>query len=117
MIAHLQADGLPCIPVQQTIANLSAPTKALWALAMQGKLRHGGNPILKWCASNAVVVQDHNENLRVSKAKDKSPDRVDGVSAIISALSVALLRPAAPTWTFEDAVILGPPRATSTFDW
>ena len=112
MIARLQADGLPCIPVQQTIGNLSSATKTLESLVLQGKLRHGGHPILKWCASNAVVQIDANENLRASK--DKSPDRIDGISGIITGLSVALVRPQPTPWSFAEHVVLGPPRASMT---
>jgi phage terminase large subunit-like protein len=108
MIARLQADGLPCVPVQQTIGNLSSATKALEGLVLEGKLRHGGHPILKWCASNAVVRQDANENLRV--VKDKSPDRIDGISATVSALSVALLRPVPSAFGLGDFAIFGPSR-------
>jgi phage terminase large subunit-like protein len=108
MIVRLQADGLPCIPVQQTIGNLSAATKTLETLVLQGRLRHGGNPILKWCASNAVVTRDANENLRVTK--DKSPDRIDGIAALITALSMALIRPVAPAMNLHELTILGPPR-------
>src|SRR5262249_47496397 len=111
MIARLQGDGLPCIPVQQTIGNLSSATKALETLVLQGKLRHGNNPILKWCASNAVVQTDVNENLRVSK--DKSADRVDGIAAIVTALSVALLHPQPAEWGLTEHAILGPMRETA----
>jgi phage terminase large subunit-like protein len=36
---------------------------------LQGKLRHGGHPILRWCAANVTVEQDSNENLKPSKKK------------------------------------------------
>ena len=88
MLARLQADSLPAVPVQQTIGNLTAATKALEALVLQGKLRHGGHPILRWCASNVTVEQDHNENLKPSKKK--STERIDGISALVNALTVAL---------------------------
>jgi phage terminase large subunit-like protein len=88
MLARLQADSLPAVPVQQTIGNLTAATKALEALVLQGKLRHGGHPILRWCASNVTVEIDHNENVKPSKKK--SSERIDGISALVNALVVAL---------------------------
>lgn len=88
MLARLQADSLPAVPVQQTIGNLTAATKALEVLALQGQLRHGGHPVLRWCASNVTVEQDHNENLKPSKKK--SSERIDGISALVNALTVAL---------------------------
>jgi phage terminase large subunit-like protein len=46
------------------------------------------HPILKWCAANVVVVQDHNENVKPDKAK--STERIDLVSALVNALAVVL---------------------------
>jgi phage terminase large subunit-like protein len=88
MLARLQADSLPAVPQPQTIGALTAGTKALETLAMQGKLRHGGHPILRWCAGNVTVETDHAENIKPSKKK--STDRIDGISALVNALAVAL---------------------------
>lgn len=88
MIARLQADGIPAVPQSQTIGALTSATKALESLVLTGKLRHGGNPILKWCAGNVTVETDHAENLKPSKKK--STERIDGISALVNALAVAL---------------------------
>jgi hypothetical protein len=58
------------------------------ALVLQGKLRHGGHPILRWCAANVTAEQDSDENLKPSKKK--SHERIDGISALVNALTVAL---------------------------
>ena len=55
---------------------------------LQGKLRHGGHPILRWWAANVTVEQDSNENLKPSKKK--SHERIDGISGLVNALTVAL---------------------------
>jgi len=88
MLARLQADGIPAVPVPQTMGALTAATKALEALVLQGKLRHGGHPVLTWCAANVTVELDHNENVKPSKKK--STERIDGISALVNALSRAL---------------------------
>jgi phage terminase large subunit-like protein len=88
MLAKLQADGLPAMPIAQTLGSLTAATKALEAIVLEGHLRHGGHPILRWCAANVTVEQDHNENIKPSKKK--SSERIDGVSALVNALAVAL---------------------------
>src|SRR5262249_51239688 len=72
----------------QTLAALTAPTKALETLVLQGRLRHGGNPILRWNASNVTVEQDSNENLKVSKKR--STERIDGISALVNARAGAI---------------------------
>ena len=49
------------------------------ALASGQQLRHTGNPVMTWCAANAVVVSDPAGNRKI--AKDKSTGRVDGIVA------------------------------------
>jgi Phage Terminase len=56
------------------------------ALVLQGKLRHGRHPILPWCTAHVTVEQDSNENLKPSKKK--SHERIDGISALVNALTV-----------------------------
>jgi phage terminase large subunit-like protein len=76
------------VAVPQTIAHLTSATKGLETLVLQGKLRHAGHPILRWCAANVTVEQDSNENLKISKRK--STERIDLISALVNALAVAL---------------------------
>jgi phage terminase large subunit-like protein len=44
--------------------------------------------VLRWCVSNVTVETDHAENLKPSKKK--STERIDGISALVNALPVAL---------------------------
>ncbi len=88
MLARLQQDGIPAVPQRQTIGALTAATKALEALVLQGRLRHGGHPLARWCAGNASVETDHAENVKVTKGK--SAERIDLIAALINALAVAL---------------------------
>lgn len=50
-------------------------------------LKHDGNPVLTWCASNAVVVSDPANNRKVDKAK--SIGRIDGIVASVMATGVS----------------------------
>ena len=54
-------------------------------LIAAGKVRHGGNPVLRWMAANLVVTQDSAGNLKPDKAK--STERIDGQAAAITALA------------------------------
>ena len=58
------------------------------------RLRHGGNPVLRWMASNIAVVQDAAGNLK--PAKDKSSERIDGIVALIMAIGRAVSGQATP---------------------
>jgi phage terminase large subunit-like protein len=80
---------VPAIRVPQTMANLTSASKALETLVLSGQLHHDGHPILRWCVSNAVADVDGNGNLKPSKKR--STERIDGVSALVTALARALV--------------------------
>lgn len=57
-------------------------------LLFEGKIVHGGNPVLRWMSGNVVVETDAAENIKVTKAK--SPEKIDGIVATIMALDRAI---------------------------
>ncbi len=85
---HLQEEGLNVVPVRQGFQTMSEPTKELMSLVLAGRIRHGGNPVLRWMASNMVVKQDPAGNLKPDKSK--STEKIDGVVALIMALDRAI---------------------------
>lgn len=87
--AHLIAAGLNVVDVRQGYLTLNAPTKELGRRVVSKGLRHGGNPVLTWNASNVVVQQDPSGNIKPDKGK--SIERIDGVSAVVNALGRMLL--------------------------
>lgn len=50
---------------------------------LNGQIKHNGNPVMNWCAANAVVVSDPAGNRKI--AKDKATGRVDGIVAAVMA--------------------------------
>jgi len=90
--SKLQAEGLTVVNVRQGPPSMAAPTKALKTYVHQKVLAHLGNPVLRWQAANVVVRTDANGN--ETPHKWKSPERIDGIVALIMALSRAL--PASP---------------------
>ena len=62
--------------------TMSEPTKEFERRIKSGKLVHGGHPVLKWMADNAMLRMDVNDNYMVGKGKI-SKDKVDGVVAAI----------------------------------
>ena len=47
-------------------------------LVLEGKLRHGGHPVLRWCADNIFIRTDPAGNIKPDK--EKSTERIDGAS-------------------------------------
>lgn len=71
----------------QGFASMSPALRTLESDLLNGKMRHGNNPVLTMCASNAVTVVDPSGNRKL--AKDKSNGRIDGLVSLAMARSVA----------------------------
>src|SRR6185369_2710833 len=56
--SQLEGDGFLCLEIRQGFQTLSAPTKELERLVLAGEIEHGGNPVLRWNASNVTVRTD-----------------------------------------------------------
>jgi phage terminase large subunit-like protein len=84
LIIDLTDDGLTMVPFGMGFKDLSAPTKEFYKLMMEGRIQHGGNPVLRWMALNVVVDRDAADNIKPTKAK--SPEKIDGIVASIMAL-------------------------------
>jgi len=102
LVSRLQAvDGLVCVPIRQGFASLSAPTKSLEPAILSRRLRHAGDPILRWCVANVAVDSDAAGNLKPSKTR--STERIDGVVALVMAVDCmnrqAAIRP--PVYTMS----------------
>lgn len=82
-----EPNKIPIIPFGQGFASMSPPTKELMSLILSEKIRHGGNPVLRWNADNLVVYQDAAGNLKPDKAK--STQKIDGIVALIMGLDRA----------------------------
>ena len=95
LVNDLMAEGLPLEKVRQGAISLSAPLKEIDRLVRLGARpkqkpmwRHGGNPVLRWMADNVRVRMDANGNIAPDKAK--SMEKIDGISALATAMAVAL---------------------------
>ncbi|WP_256846923.1 terminase TerL endonuclease subunit [Paenibacillus sp. Pae108] len=87
---ELTDDGFTMVEIPQNLKNLSNPTMEFEKLVVSQRLIHGGNPVMRWMVDNTVIRMDENEN--IAPAKKKSTGRIDGVSAVLNALSRALIQ-------------------------
>jgi phage terminase large subunit-like protein len=98
-LTKLQEAGFVCSTVRQGFASMAGPTKRLGELILKHDLVHFANPILRWMASNVVVDMDATGSIKPDKAK--STEKVDGIVALICALSRAMVVPVeTTTWAF-----------------
>jgi phage terminase large subunit-like protein len=97
---ELERSGIPNIRVRQGAASLSEPMKELYGLVLEREFHHGANPVLRWMMGNVAAKTDENGNIRPDKSK--STERIDGVSATITAMSRALVIDATPGWDLSN---------------
>ena len=71
----------------QGMVSMAPAVRTLEQLFLTGSIRHGMNPVLTMCARNVVVVSDDAGNRKPSKARSRG--RIDGITALLMALSVA----------------------------
>lgn len=99
LMTDLTDDGFEVTPFGQGFQSMSLPTKELEKLIIGGDLRHGGNDVLRWMASNVCVETDAAENLKPSKKK--STQRIDGIVALIMAIGRAISPDESGTSVYE----------------
>lgn len=89
---NLNEEGILAVEVPQTYVHLSHPTKFLLTSYLDQKIRHGNHPVLNWMASCLQLQYDNKDNCQPTKpTRGKSAKRIDGISAIVTALARALV--------------------------
>ena len=90
LATELMAVELPMVEVPQNTGGMYPGAKRLEELVYGKRFRHGGNPVLAYCAGNVALLFDSNGNFRPDKKKSKENGRIDGVVATVIALSRAV---------------------------
>lgn len=78
---------LPLVEHGQGFKDFGPSTSAFEAAMLDGRLNHGGNPVLRWQSSNLVYETDPAGNRK--PAKNRAIDRIDGMCALIMAIGAA----------------------------
>ena len=87
LATQLEHDGFPIQAFGQGFASMNWPSKKLEEVVLSNRLIHGGNPVLRWMASNVALEIDAAENWKPSKKKSR--ERIDGIVALIMGLEGA----------------------------
>lgn len=80
---------LPLIPHGQGFKDMSVALDALEAELLNGRVAHGGHPVLSMAAANAVVVRDPAGGRKLDKSK--ATGRIDPLQAMAQAFGAAAL--------------------------
>lgn len=78
---------IPMHPVGQGFKDMAPAVDLLERLVAERRLRHGGHPVLTWCASNTVATPDPAGNRKLDKMRSRG--RIDGMVALAMALITA----------------------------
>lgn len=81
-----EAELLKFIEFGQGFVSMSPALRELEGMLLNGKIRHGGNPILQMCAANSTVITDPAGNRKFVKAK--ASGRIDGMVALAMGVGV-----------------------------
>ena len=90
--------------VGQGPVAMTAPIQRFEDLVLSHTLRHDGNPLLKWCVTNAQVIEIPSGSGALKKIKKANyRARIDAVSASLDAMRLYLdLNPGEPSSGYED---------------
>ena len=94
----------PLVPHGQGFKDMSPALDTLEADLLNGRLRHGMNPVLTMCAANAVVTRDPAGNRKLDK--HKASGRIDGMVALAMSVNCQVEhRETLDSWLDDPVVI------------
>lgn len=88
LAAELADEGLTVVGMGQGFLSMAAPVRELERRLLLRKVRHGGNPVLRWMAGNVTMRLDPAGNAKPDKAT--SQGKIDGIVALVMALDRAM---------------------------
>jgi phage terminase large subunit-like protein len=83
-------NGFQMVEMRQGPKTFNEPMKDVLVKLMSGQIRHGGNPVLRWCADNLVTRKDQNGNM--APDKEKATEKIDGMVALFMGWGRAMLK-------------------------
>lgn len=87
----LTAEGINAVRMAQNCSMFNEPIRDFIEAMRDGRITHDGNPLLRWCMNNAVLIRDRQDRWMFDK-RDSS-DKIDPVVAMVMAFRMASLAP------------------------
>lgn len=100
VVQNLEKMGFTVIRFGQGFKDMSPPTKELMNLVLEGRIAHGGHPVLRWNMDNICIRKDPAGNIKVDK--EKSTEKIDGAVSVIMGLDRALKRTAPQASVYDE---------------
>lgn len=85
----------PLVPFGQGYKDMAPAVDEFERRLLDRQMLHAGNPVLNWCAANAVLDTDPAGNRKVTK--ERAEGRVDGIVAALMAVGTSMKGEQLPT--------------------
>ncbi len=79
----------------QGILSMNAPFREFLELVKLGRLHHGKHPVMRWMCANCAA---ETRGGLIKPSKDRSDEKIDGVTAVTMALGQAMVRRGEDDW-------------------
>jgi phage terminase large subunit-like protein len=103
---NLVAKNVPVELIRFGMLSMSSPSKLLERLVLEQRLDHGGQPVLRWMASNVAIRRDSSENYM--PCKQASANKIDGIAAGVMSLAMAGREPAPRSYLESGELLILP---------
>lgn len=87
---------VPVLTYPQNYQNMHPPMSRFEKLIALGRIKHSGNPMMRWMAGN-VVAHHHGEFIKPVKPARRPESKIDGFVSLMMALGLASKDEVAPT--------------------
>jgi phage terminase large subunit-like protein len=101
---ELEQAGIVMAVARQGFASMANPMADFGARIREARLRHGGDPVLRWMAGNMVALTDVNGNQRPDRKR--AADKIDGIVACLMALDRAIRHQTGSAYDDHDLVVV-----------
>jgi phage terminase large subunit-like protein len=92
LLQQCETEGITCVDVPQTFAQLTDPMNVVEVLLKTGKMTHEANPVARWCFGNTSIAKNGNGQIKyVKEHKGKSVDRTKRID-LMAALVIGMAR-------------------------
>lgn len=89
LAGDLEQEGLEPIKMPQNYYHFNEPIRLFQDAIAEGRIRHDGDPVLRWCVSNAVIAKDKADRWMFDKASSK--EKIDPLVASVMAFRACLV--------------------------
>jgi phage terminase large subunit-like protein len=106
---QLEADGLTAVKIDQSPKGLAAACRELERLLAEGRLRVAASPLFEAHCANAVARLTRAGAEFMMPGKSSDTQRIDALSATLTALAAAILTPPALVSVYDERARRGEP--------